>query len=100
MPAPDLEATLPAIGMTLPTGASFTQGALDVNLAISGPIDRLVIAGPITLADASVAGFDLGGKLSALPSFSGAPTGAGNSGSNLTVIQSLAATLRVAPDSV
>ena len=100
MPAPDLEATLPAIGMTLPTGASLTQGALDVNLTISGPIDRLLIAGPITLADATVAGFDLGSKLSALPSLSGAPTGAGNAGKNLTVIQILAATLRVAPDGI
>jgi AsmA protein len=100
MPAPDLQATLPAIGMTLPTGASLTQGALDVNLTISGPIDRLLIAGPITLADATVAGFDLGGKLSALPSLSGAPPGAGNAGKNLTVIQILAATLRVAPDGI
>ena len=100
MPAPDLEATLPAIGMTLPTGASLTRGALDVNLTISGPIDRLLIAGPITLADATVAGFDLGGKLSALPSLSGAPTGAGNAGKNLTVIEILAATLRVAPDGI
>ena len=69
MPAPDLEATLPAIGMTLPSGASLKQGTLDVNLTISGPVDRLVIAGPINLANATVAGFDLGDKLSALPSF-------------------------------
>ena len=100
MPAPDLEATLPAIGMTLPTGASLTQGALDVNLTISGPIDRLLIAGPITLADATVAGFDLGSKLSALPSLAGTPAGAGNSAKNLTVIQTLAATLRVAPEGI
>jgi AsmA protein len=98
MPAPDLEATLPAIGMILPSGASLTQGTLDVNLSISGPVDRLLISGPITLANATVAGFDLGGKLGALSSFSGAPTastGAGN-----TVIQTLAATLRVAPEGI
>jgi AsmA protein len=103
MPATDLEATLPAIGMTLPSGASLTQGTLDVNLTIIGPIDRLVISGPITLADATVAGFDLGGKLSALPSLSGAPMSPGGSGdaeSNRTMIQMLAATLRVAPDGI
>jgi AsmA protein len=103
MPAPDLEATLPAIGMTLPSGASLTQGTMDVNLAISGPIDRLLIAGPITLADATLAGFDLGGKLSALPSLSGARTGAGrpgDRGDNLTAIQLLTATFRVAPDGI
>lgn len=100
MPAPDLEATLPAIGMTLPTGASLKQGTLDVNLTISGPVDRLVIAGPINLANVTVAGFDLGGKLSALPSFSGAPRSPGSPGDNATLIQTLAATLRVSPDGI
>jgi len=106
MPAPDLEATLPAIGMTLPSGASLTQGTLDVNLTISGPVDRLIISGPITLANATVAGFDLGGKLSALASLPGLATRAGNpgdpgnAGSGATVIQTLAATLRVAPDDI
>ena len=100
MPAPDLEATLPAIGMTLPSGASLKQGTLDVDLTISGPIDRLVIAGPINLANVTVAGFDLGGKLSALPSFSGAPKSPGSPGDNATLIQTLAATLRVAPDGI
>ena len=71
MPAPDLEATLPAIGVTLPPGAALKQGTLDVNLTISGPLDRLVIAGPINLANVTVTGFDLGSKLSALPSLSG-----------------------------
>jgi AsmA protein len=94
MPASDLEATLPAIGMTLPSGASLKQGTLDVNLTISGPIDRLVISGPINLANATVAGFDLGDKLSALPSFSGGPKNGD------TLIQILAATLRVAPDGI
>ena len=97
MPVPDLEATLPAIGMTLPSGASLKQGTLDINLSISGPVDELVIAGPINLANLAVAGFDLGGKLSALPSFSGAPKSPGD---NATVIQTLAATLRVAPDGI
>jgi AsmA protein len=98
MPAPDLEATLPAIGTTLPSGASLTQGTVDVNLSISGPIDRLLIAGPITLANATVAGFDLGGKLGALSSFSGAPTTAAGPGN--TLIQMLGTTLRVAPDGI
>jgi AsmA protein len=98
MPAPDLEATLPAIGMILPAGASLTQGTLDVNLSISGPVDRLLISGPITLANATVAGFDLGGKLGALSSLSGAPKASAGAGN--TVIQTLAATLRVAPEGI
>ena len=94
MPAPDLEATLPAIGMRLPSGASLRQGTLDVKLTISGPVDRLVIAGPIDLSNATLAGFDLGGKLGALPSLGGVPTGGD------TIIQTLAATLRVAPEGI
>jgi len=94
MPAPDLEATLPAIGMTLPSGASLQQGALDVNLTISGPVDRLVIAGPINLSNVTVAGFDLGGKLGALPSFGGVSKGGD------TLVQTLAATLRVGPEGI
>lgn len=97
MPAADLEATLPAIGMMLPSGATLTQGTLDINLTISGPVDRLVIAGPINLANATVAGFDLAGKMSALPSFASGPKSPGN---NATLIQTLAATLRVAPDGI
>jgi AsmA protein len=94
MPAPDLEATLPAIGMTLPSGSSLRQGTLDVNFTISGPVDRLVIAGPINLSNVTVAGFDLGDKLGALPSFGGIPKGGD------TLIQTLAGTLRVGPDGI
>jgi AsmA protein len=94
MPAPDLEAALPAIGFTLPSGASLRQGTLGVNLTISGPVDRLVIAGPIDLSNVTVAGFDLGGKLGALPALGGV------SKSGDTVIQTLAATLRIAPEGI
>jgi AsmA protein len=97
MPAPDLQAALPAIGMRLPSGASLKQGTMDVNLRIDGPVDRLVIAGPVHVSNVLVAGFDLGGKLGALPSLGGL-SGAPRSGD--TLVQTLAATLRVAPDSI
>jgi AsmA protein len=97
MPAPDLEAALPAIGVKLPSGASLKQGTMDVNLTINGPVDRLVIAGPVKLSNVLVGGFDLVGKLGALPALgglSGAPT------SGDTLVQTLAATLRVASDGI
>jgi AsmA protein len=97
MPAPDLEATLPAIGMQLPSGASLKKGTMDVNLTVNGPVDRLVIAGPVKVANVLVAGFDLGGKLGALSSLAGL-AGARTSGD--TLIQTLSATLRVAPDGI
>src|SRR5207247_11329540 len=43
LPAPELQAALPAVGVMLPAGASIREGTLDLDLAINGPLDRLVI---------------------------------------------------------
>ena len=37
MPVTELEGALSAIGVTLPAGASLTQGTLDTTLAVNGP---------------------------------------------------------------
>jgi AsmA protein len=92
MPISELEAALPAIGVTLPPNATLKEGALDTELEISGPVDRLTIAGPLKLSNGLVAGFDLGGKLGALASFAGLQTGKD------TVIEALGASLRTTPD--
>jgi AsmA protein len=97
MPAPDLEATLPAIGMRLPMGASLKKGAIDINLTIDGPVDRLVIAGPVLASNVLIDGFDVGSKLSAIPSLAGL-SGSGKSGG--TLVETLAATLRIAPSGI
>ena len=94
MPVPDLEGVLPAVGVTLPSGASLKTGSLDANLAINGPVDKLVITGPINLTNGTLAGFSLSSKLGALGSFTG--LGGGNKSSD-TVIQSLTANVRVEP---
>jgi AsmA protein len=94
MPVPDLEGVLPAVGVTLPSGAALKTGSLDANLAINGPVDRLVITGPINLTNGTLAGFSLSSKLGALGSFTG--LGGGNKSSD-TVIQSLTANVRVEP---
>jgi AsmA protein len=94
MPVPDLEGVLPAVGVVLPSGAALKAGTLDANLTLSGPVDKLVITGPINLTNGTLAGFSLGSKLGALGSFAG--LGGGNKSSD-TVIQSLSANLRVEP---
>lgn len=94
MPASDLEAMLPALGITLPSGASLQSGNLSTNLTITGPVDKLVTAGHINLADGKLTGFDLGSKLGALSSFAGVAKGAD------TVIQTLSSDVRVAPDGI
>jgi AsmA protein len=67
---------------------------MDTDLAITGPVDRLVITGPLGLSNATVRGFDLSGKLGALASFAGLPK------TSNTLIQTLAGKFRVAPDGI
>lgn len=93
MSVPDLEGVLPAVGVKLPSGASLQSGTLDTSLVISGPVDKLVITGPVTLSNAKMAGFSLKGALGALSSFTGL---SGASGSD-TEIQTLHADVRVDP---
>jgi AsmA protein len=92
MSVPDLEGILPAVGVKLPTGASLQSGTLDTTLSITGPVDKLVIEGPINLSNAKMAGFSLSGALGALSSF----TGLGKGGSD-TEIQTLKADMHIDP---
>jgi len=94
MPLTEVEAAMPAIGLTLPQGASLRQGTLDADFTITGPVDRMAIAGPIRVSDAIVAGFDLGAKLGTMASF------AGLAKRNETIIRTLRATLHVAPEGI
>lgn len=75
MPARDLEAFLPALGINLPKGASLTAGTLNSDLNITGPTNKLVITGNVGLFNAKLAGFDLGSKMSAVAALTGIKTG-------------------------
>ena len=92
MPAKDLEAFLPALGINLPKGASLTTGTLNADLNLSGPTDKLVTTGTVGLFKGTLAGFDLGSKMSGIASLAGVKTG-----KDLD-IQSLTSNLRMAPD--
>ncbi|HYL68622.1 MAG TPA: AsmA family protein [Candidatus Limnocylindria bacterium] len=90
MPVSDLEGALPAVGVALPSGAKLAGGTLDTDLAISGPVNRLVIVGPVNLSNGKLAGYNLKSKLGALGSFAGLGGGSGSD----TEIQTLSANLR------
>jgi AsmA protein len=94
MSVTDLEGVLPAVGVTLPTGATLQGGTLNADLAISGPVDKLTIAGPVNLSNSRLAGFDLKSRLGALASFAGLGSHAGSD----TEIQTLSADLRANPE--
>ena len=93
MPVDELEAMLPALGVVLPSGSNLKGGTLSADLAISGPLDRLVMVGPVRMSNTKLAGFDMGSKLGALSAFSGkAPS------SPDTTIQNASLNARIAPE--
>jgi AsmA protein len=92
MPVDELEAVLPAIGVTLPPGSRLKGGTLSLDLDSVGPVDKLVTTGSVKLSNSELSGFNLGSKLSAISALSGKQTG------NDTSIQNLSSDVRVAPD--
>ena len=94
MPVDDLQTMLPALGIILPSGSKLQGGTLSVNVGITGPVDKLVIVGPIRLAQTKLAGFNLASKMSAISALSGSQSGSDTS------IQNLSTDARVAPEGV
>jgi AsmA protein len=91
MPVDDLETLLPALGVSLPSGSSLKGGTLNANFTIAGPLERLVIAGPVRISNTKLAGFNFASKLSEVSKLSGAPQGQD------TLIQNFSADVRMAP---
>jgi AsmA protein len=94
MPAQDLQALLPAVGVTLPNGASVDGGTLNADLTSVGPIANLVTTGTIGVSNALLAGFDLGAKMAPLLSLTGIKSG------SVTEIEKFASELRLAPEGI
>ena len=90
----DIEGLLPAFGMNLPSGASLQGGTINTNLNAEGPLDNLVITGPVNVADTHLTGFNLSSKLAVIAAFTGIKP------SNDTLIHTLSSALRVAPEGV
>ena len=84
MSVDELQAMLPALGVTLPSGSSLQGGTLSTNLSISGTSAKPVVTGPIHLENTKLAGFSIGQKLGAVSQLvGGIPSGAD------TVVQNL-----------
>jgi AsmA protein len=75
MPAKDLAAFLPAIGIHLPNGASLESGTLSENLTMAGPTTNLVTSGNAGIFNVKLAGFDLGSKMSSISALTGLKSG-------------------------
>lgn len=94
VPAQDLQALLPAIGVTLPKGASLKGGTLDADLTAEGPVEKLTITGPIGIANTRLDGFDLAGKMATVASLAGIKS------NTITEIEKFALDLRMVPDGI
>jgi AsmA protein len=75
MPAKDLAAFLPAVGIRLPNGASIESGTLSENLTMAGPTTNLVTSGNAGIFTVKLAGFDLGSKMSSISALTGLKSG-------------------------
>ena len=94
MPAKDLATFLPAVGVNLPAGSSLESGALNANLDINGPTNKLVTTGNVALLSAKLANFDMGSKMASVASFTGIKT------PKDLDIQKLTTDARIAPDGI
>jgi AsmA protein len=94
MAVDDVASLLPAFGVILPSGAQLQGGNINMDLTAEGPLDRLVINGPMNITGTRLTGFNLGNKLGALATF------AGLKGNADTLIQTFSSALRVAPEGI
>ena len=92
MPAKDLQAFLPALGIILPKGTALQTGSLNADLNLAGPLNKLITTGNVGLFNGKLAGFDLGSKMSSIASLAGI-----KSGKDLD-IEKLTTNLRMAPN--
>jgi AsmA protein len=90
----DVQALLPAFGVVLPSGAALQGGNINMDMTAEGPLDRLVITGPLAITGTHLTGFDLGAKLGALAALTGIKS------SSDTLIQTVSSGLRVAPEGI
>jgi AsmA protein len=91
----DLEGLLPAFGVALPSGAKLEGGVVNLDLTAAGPLDNLVISGPISLNNTRIAGFSMLSKLAAIASLSGNSSPASTAD---TLIQTFSSGLRLSPE--
>jgi AsmA protein len=94
LPVDDVQPLLPVFGVVLPKNSRLSGGSLGLDLHAQGPLDALVITGPVTLDNSRLAGFSLGSQLGS------ALTLAGIKAPKDTVIRHAEAALTIAPSGI
>jgi AsmA protein len=83
LPIDELQSLLPAVGVKLPNGSVLQGGTLTTHLTIVGPLQALVISGPVELASTRLSGFNPSSQLKGIVAAATGDTG------NITNIQTL-----------
>jgi AsmA protein len=89
MPIDELQAMIPAVGVKLPNGSVLQGGALTTSLAIVGPLQDLLISGPVELSNTRLTGFNVSSQLKGIAGMAIGDTG------NVTSIRTLRLSLKV-----
>ncbi|HTB16402.1 MAG TPA: AsmA family protein [Bryobacteraceae bacterium] len=92
MAVQELEALLPAMAITLPSGTSLKGGTASAELSMDGPADHPVTTGSLSLDNTRIVGFDLPKKMASIEKLAGIKEGPD------TEIQVLSANVRWAPE--
>ncbi len=90
VPIDQVERLLPVVGVHLPSGSSLQGGTLTANITVTGPATTPTFAGPVSIDNTRLAGFDLGSKIQGLNPLGGA--------SGATEIQVLKANVSSSPE--
>ncbi len=80
--------------MVLPSGSSLQGGTLSADFTAVGPVEKLLINGPVKLVSTKLAGFSMASKLSSILNLGG-----GQSSSD-TTIQNFSSDVHVSPGGI
>lgn len=75
VPAEDVENLMSVLGYALPSGSNLKGGTIQADMALRGPLVKLVASGPVKVDRVTLAGFSLASKLSAALGQSAAQAG-------------------------
>lgn len=74
LPVDDMESLLPVFGVVLPENSRLSGGSMSMDLHAHGPLDALLIDGPVSVDDSRLVGFSLGSKLGSALALAGIKT--------------------------
>jgi AsmA protein len=92
MPLTELAAMLPAFDVVLPVGATLEAGTLTMSTTVAGTPGSFSAIGPLEIADAKLANYDLGTKMKVIEMLAGIP------GNPSTEVRTLSANVKHTPD--